>query len=481
MTSVQNIGAFLALPIAPVISDMLGRRKGIFVGGIVMLGGVALQCQSVNITQFILARGMIGFGLCISINAAPLLITELAYPTQRGPITAMYNTNWYVGSIIAAWTTFGTFRMEGSSWSWRIPSVLQALPSLLQCTLIWFCPESPRWLIAKGKDMEAKQVLGKYHGNGNIGHPLVDYEYNEIREAISTEKEVGQISWMALFSTPGNRRRMRIIVALAFFSQWSGNGLVSYYINLILEGVGITETSTKTLINGCLQIFNLVMAFTSALFVDRIGRRKLFLISNAGMLLVFVGWTVTSAVFQETGSKAAGSATIAMIFIFFALYDIAYTPLLIAYTIEILPFKIRAKGFAAMSFTVTLGLIFNQYVNPVALEKLGWKYYLIYVGWLVFELGFIWLYLLETKGRTLEQTAMLFDGESNANGDMMSIQDEERRASITQSITRRLTFPTKLKAAPSSDTMDKDAGSDDMEMKKYDLDKDANSGRDVNF
>ncbi|KAG8906119.1 hypothetical protein FRC00_012820 [Tulasnella sp. 408] len=255
---------------------------------------------------------------------------------------------------------------------------------------------------------------------------------------------------------------MRIIVALAF-------------------SVGVTETATKTLINGCLQIFNLIMAFTSALFVDRIGRRKLFVISNAGMLLVFVGWTVTSAVFQETGSKAAGSATIAMIFIFFALYDIAYTPLLIAYTIEILPFKIRAKGFAAMSFTVTLGLIFNQYVNPVALEKLGWKYYLIYVGWLAFELGFIFLYLMETKGRTLEQTAMLFDGEPEGrNGDMMSIHDEERRPSITQSITRRLTFP-KLKAAPSSDTMDKDSGSDDMEMKKSDWSKDANSGRDVKF
>ncbi|KAG8985817.1 hypothetical protein FRB90_004436, partial [Tulasnella sp. 427] len=168
-------------------------------------------------------------------------------------------------------------------------------------------------------------------------------------------------------------------------------------------------------------------------------------------------------------------------FIFFALYDIAYTPLLIAYTIEILPFKIRAKGFAAMSFTVTLGLIFNQYVNPVALEKLGWKYYLIYVGWLAFEFGFIFLYLLETKGRTLEQTAMLFDGDANANAELISVRDEERRPSITQSFTRRLTFPTKLKAAPSSDTMDKDTGSDEMEMKKYDWNKDSNSGRDVGF
>lgn len=117
------------------------------------------------------------------------------------------------------------------------------------------------------------------------------------------------------------------------FSQWSGNGLVSYYLNLILETVGIQATSTKTLINGLLQLFNFAMALTSALLVERIGRRGLFIASNAGMLAgwsfpsgqlpssdslgipekAFIVWTVTSALFQETGSKVAANMTIVMI------------------------------------------------------------------------------------------------------------------------------------------------------------------------
>jgi len=258
---------------------------------------------------------------------------------------------------------------------------------------------------------EAKEVLGKYHGDGDIYHPLVDHEFNEIKEAIALEEELGNVTWLSLFATAGNRRRMRIVIGLGLFSQWSGNVLVSYYLNLILETVGIEATATKTLINGLLQIFNFIVAIASAMFIERVGRRKLFLTSNIGMLLAFVVWTVFSALFQETQSHIMGKLTIVMIFVYFGFYDIAYTPLLVAYCIEIMPFRMRAKGFAAMSFTITLALIFNQYVNPVALERIGWKYYLFYVAWLAVELVFIFMYLWETKGRTLEQTAALFDGE----------------------------------------------------------------------
>ncbi|KAG9037811.1 hypothetical protein FRB95_004098 [Tulasnella sp. JGI-2019a] len=426
LTSVQNIGGFIALPLAPYVTDGLGRRKGIFLGSVIMLGGVALQAASSSVGQFIAARGMIGFGLTFSMNAAPLLVTELAYPTQRGPVTALYNVTWYIGSIISAWTTFGTFRISGSTWSWRIPSVLQALPSLLQVGLILFVPESPRWLVSKGKDEEARAVLGKYHGDGDNYHPLVEFEYSEIREAIAIEQEVGKISWLTLLQTPGNRRRMRVIVALGF-------------------AVGVTAAGTKTMINGILQVFNFVMAIGSAFFIDRIGRRRLFLISNAGMLFVFIFWTVASALFAEHASKIAANATIVMIFLYYGFYDIAWTPLLITYTIEILPFRLRAKGFAIMSFTVALALVFNQYVNPVALAKLGWKYYLFYVGWLAFELAFVWMYVWETKGRTLEQTAALFDGEEPLSHDVYVEEVVVRRPKA-----RQLSTPRASDVAPDS-------------------------------
>lgn len=115
-----------------------------------------------------------------------------------------------------------------STWSWRIPSVLQGLPSVLQLALIFFIPESPRWLVAKGKLEQAKNVIAKYHCGGDHNDPLVEFEIHEIEEMIRLEKEAASnSSWKELFTTPGNLRRMRIIIAIAFFSQWSGNGLVS--------------------------------------------------------------------------------------------------------------------------------------------------------------------------------------------------------------------------------------------------------------
>ena len=187
---------------------------------------------------------------------------------------------------------------------------------------------------------------------------------------------------------------------------------MSYYINLVLEGVGITSASAKAQINGALQVFNFVVAVCSAMLVDKVGRRPLFIISNAGMLVAFTMWTLTTALFSTQNNSAAATATIPLIFVFFFFYDVAYTPLLVAYTLEILPFRIRAKGFALMNLTVYITSAFNQFVNPWALKAIGWKYYLVYCGWLVFELVFIFTCIVETKGRSLEETAVIFDGET---------------------------------------------------------------------
>lgn len=120
-----------------------------------------------------------------------------------------------------------------------MPSALQGLPSVVQIVLVWFAPESPRWLVSKGREAEALKTLAYYHADGNDQDPLVQYEFEEIKAAIEFDRTVAaNVGYKSLFSTPGNRRRMRIIIAIAFFSQWSGNGLVSYYLGKVFDTIG---------------------------------------------------------------------------------------------------------------------------------------------------------------------------------------------------------------------------------------------------
>ncbi|EIW57527.1 MFS general substrate transporter [Trametes versicolor FP-101664 SS1] len=320
ISAAQVIGSIAGLPLAPFAADSLGRRPTLFIGALVMLAGVSLQSAAFNIGMFIGARGLIGFGLTFALNAAPLLITELAYPTQRGKLTAMYNASWYLGSILsdaaanfeAAWTCFGAWNGAGTSpWSWRVPTLIQALGPLIQVCLIWIVPESPRFLVAKGLEGQAAAALARFHSmTGDERDPLIVFEMAQIRHALKMEKEVvSKTSFTTLFATPGNRKRMCIIIALAVFSQWSGNGLVSYYINLVLEGVGISDPGTKAAINGGLQIWNLIAAMAGALLVDKLGRRTLFIISNIGMLIDFGVWTLTTALFRNLDDTTAAKAS----------------------------------------------------------------------------------------------------------------------------------------------------------------------------
>ncbi|WRT66015.1 uncharacterized protein IL334_002966 [Kwoniella shivajii] len=424
--AIQSIGGIAGLPFAPYLNDRFGRRWTIFLGACIQMIGVALQTAAQSVGMFIGCRFLIGFGLAFSCLSAPTLLTELAFPTHRGPITSLYNSTWYLGSIVAAWTTYGTFRIN-NTWGWRIPSLLQGLPSAIQIALIFFIPESPRWLVDHGRDEQAIKVLTKYHCGGNSDDPLVAFEYNEIREALRLEKAANKSStYLSLFRTPGNRRRMRVIIAIAFFSQWSGNGIVSYYLNLALNGIGIRSAGQQTLINGILQVWNLGTAYLGALVVDKAGRRPLWLISVGGMIASYTLWTICNGIYAKSATNldadgnpinanlAAGHGVLAAIFLYYASYNLAMSPLLVSYTVEILPFRIRSKGLMVMQMSVNASLVFNQYVNPIALDALGWKLYIVYTCWLAFEFVYLWFTVIETKGKNgplpLEEIAALFDG-----------------------------------------------------------------------
>jgi MFS family permease len=137
----------------------------------------------------------------------------------------------------------------------------------------------------------------------------------------------------------------------------------------------------------------------------------LFLIAAVGMLIVFSVWTGCSAVYAQTGNKGAGSSVLAMIFLFYGVAGFAWPGLTVAYCSEILPYSIRAKGLAICLGTTALAGVLNQYVNPIGLAKLAWKFYFVYIVILVIEVICIWFLFVETKGPTLEEIAVLFDGK----------------------------------------------------------------------
>jgi hypothetical protein len=146
-----------------------------------------------------------------------------------------------------------------------------------------------------------------------------------------------------VWRTPGNRHRLLILISIGFFSQWSGNGLVSYYIHFVLDQVKILNSDTQLLINGVLQGVNMIVAIGTCFFVEKIGRRVLFITSTSGMLVVFISWTICAAEFALHQTKAAKYGVIVMIFIYYMFYNIAFAGLLVGYSVEILPFNIRAK------------------------------------------------------------------------------------------------------------------------------------------
>ncbi|KAK6988137.1 general substrate transporter [Favolaschia claudopus] len=244
--------------------------------------------------------------------------------------------------------------------------------------------------------------------------PLVRYEFEEIKAAMEFDRTVAvNVGWKAFLSSKGNLKRTRIIIAIAFFSQWSGNGLASYYLNKILSDIGITNPTTQLLLNGISSIWSLICALTASFTVERFGRRVLFISSACLMTVCFTMQTVCFARFTITGDNNAATASLP----FFSSTQqrtgefLAFSPLIVTYALEILPYNIRAKGFNIFNITISVALVFNQYVNPIALAALTWKYYVVYCVWLVCECIFLYFYLVETKNHTLEETAAIFDGE----------------------------------------------------------------------
>ncbi|KAM4062749.1 major facilitator superfamily protein [Hirsutella rhossiliensis] len=405
----NSIGGVIPFLFLGWIGDELGRRLPTALGSIVIITGVLIEFFATTLSMYIGGKVVLGMGSSLIQMGAPVLITELSHPKERVQITTFYNTSIVLGYVIGAWATYGCFQIP-TQWSWRLPTLIQIVPSAYQLLLIFFCPESPRWLIAKGKMDEARQILTKYHGEGDPNSELVAFECAEIQHVIAAEAEQS-LSWAAFFSSRSNLKRIGLCLATAVFSQSSGNLLVSNYLAQILKDTGVKADKDITLVNGMVTLWQYMVALAVTALIDRFKRRTFFVVGSGGVLVTFIVWTVAAQQYLERGSLAAGRLVLACIFVFQAFYTFAWTNLVVTYPLEVVTYQMRAKTWAFVLLTIQVATIFGSYVNPIGLENIGWKFYIYYCVWVALIFLVVYFCFVETAGPTLEELAYLFEAD----------------------------------------------------------------------
>ena len=297
--------------------------------------------------MYIAARLFLGFGIPFCLVSGSSLIGELGYPNvgrlrstrahkidimltskwqERDVLTSLFSVSYFIGQITAAGICFCTNNII-TDWGWRIPSLLQIAPPLFQLCFVFFLPESPRWLIAKGRSGDAQKVLVKYHGEGRETN-FVRAEMAQIQTTLHVEKHKSRKSWFDLAATVSMRKRLLTTCMLGLFTQWSGSTLISYYLGDLLQIIGQESTTFKQIINVSLACWSLVCSFTASLLVRRFKRRHMYIACTSSLLVVFVSYTISmerAITAKEAGhpNHAAGAASVFLLYAYSPCYCLA--------------------------------------------------------------------------------------------------------------------------------------------------------------
>lgn len=423
---IYQIGQIASFPFCGLIADGWGRRWGIFVGCLIVLIGTAIQGSANQIGQFIGGRFILGFGAAIASAAGPAYTVELAHPAYRGTMAGMYQNFWWVGNILASWTTYGTNLHIKNSWAWRTPTIVQAgIPAVVLVCILFF-PESPRWLIHHDRAEEALAIFVKYHGEGDPNSPLAQLQYREIVEEYQVSRDDNPWwDFRELVNTRPARYRLAMVIGMSFFGQWSGNNLVSYFLPKMIEAAGITDNNTQLLINAINPIFSLIAAVYGATCLDRLGRRSMMLWGLAGCCFFYILLTAFTAETAHHPSLSYG--TIVSIYLFSIFFAWGITPLQTLYVVECLGNRTRAKGTGLNFLFLNIAIIVNTYGTSIGIEVIGWRLYIVFIGWIVVEMVVIYFFFVETSGKTLEELTEIFEAPNPRKASTRKVKIEVTR------------------------------------------------------
>ncbi|KAF9535187.1 monosaccharide importer [Crepidotus variabilis] len=424
VVSILSVGTFFGALLAFPMGDMVGRKWGLVASCLIFCVGVGLQLDT-KWSTFIGGRVVAGFGVGLVSCLVPMYQSECAPKSIRGLIVGLYQLTITIGALIAAIVLNSTKDRPNHS-AWRIPISIQFIWAFILGGGMIFLPESPRFLLLKGRRAEACHSLGRLMSKP-ADSPEVEAEATEIESALTVETSAQTSSYLDCFRNNESRSGLRTWtgVLMQGWQQLTGINFIFYYGTTFFQQAGI---SNAFIIQIICDVVNTVMTIVGVQLIDRVGRRRLLLIGAVGMcvsefIVAIVGVTVGHPQQAADGvhvNLAAQRVLIAFTCIYIAFFATSWGPVVWVVTGEIFPLSIRAKG---MSLSVASNWLWNfgigyatpYLVNPsttgpngVKAADLGVKVFFIWGGTCVGCFFFTYFFVPETKGLSLEQIDLLY-------------------------------------------------------------------------
>jgi SP family arabinose:H+ symporter-like MFS transporter len=369
-------------------ADRFGRKATLLWIGVLYLLGAMGSALAPNVAVFIAARVIGGLGIGISTVVAPMYISEIAPPKQRGRLAGMFQFNIVFGILVAFVSNALLAGIGEHAWRWMLG--VAAFPSLLYALFCLVLPESPRWLLSrKGDRARALAVLQKIEPESTKEQIAADAD--EIVAASSTEQASAGHFW-----TKRLRRPILLAFLIAFFNQLSGINAILYFAPRIFELTGLA-TKAALLQSIGIGLTNLVFTFVGLWLIDRLGRRTLLYIGSFGYILSLglVAW----AFFTQHYAIVP-----VCIFAFIAAHAIGQGAVIWVFISEIFPNRHRAEGQTLGSFTHWIFAAALTTFFPKMVSALPPGYvFSFFTGMMVLQLIWVKTMVPETKGIPLEQ------------------------------------------------------------------------------
>nr|KAK5450731.1 hypothetical protein LTR18_000747 [Exophiala xenobiotica] len=408
-----NAGMAIGCMIAGPIIERLGRRLTIVVIVIIGLIGMIIQNAVPSYWGIMAGRTVNAVSMGIEINNIPMYQSELSPPAIRGSMVNLFSWWEMVGVLIAKGVIFGSVQQHGNTqWSWRIMLIVQLLPPLIMLAVLYWMPESPRWLIKKDRHEDARKAL-TYIRKG----VATEYEINEelalTEEAVREQAEMHKATTYLDCLKGSNGRRTMIAVGVQVLQQLSGNAFMLSYSVIFLQQVGVTDPLASSMARTAMAIGGSCFAFY---FTDKIGRRPLMIGSAVGM---WVGLWITAGVAGYTvvdgGSKA--QFLLALLLIWSFLGNLGWASCVWIVTAEVGTNQLREKTISIASTISFIAVLLVSYINPYIQNEpgnLAVKVGFIYGSFSLIAIFFVYFFVPEMANRSLEELDEMFQAGVSA-------------------------------------------------------------------